>query len=268
MIKQDFILLIFNCEKYRYKALKQKDTWLQQLPPNIIYYHVLGQVQSTNLNQGQSPNLNPNLDQDYIIDEPNKILYVNVADDYNSLPKKVIAAYKAINSIYDFKYIFKTDDDQNVKNTRFFNILMIILKNDANANAIKTHYGGHIVDIKQPEKSTYYRIHPELPKNLILHATRYCSGRFYFLSWEAVQKLIERKNDICNEYFEDYAIGYYLPSNLKNNMLQLDTDKHFNEFLPPLMMTFGHPKVEPNQPFRKVEPNQPFRKVEPNIDQK
>jgi hypothetical protein len=228
MIKQDFILLIFNCEKYRYKALKQKDTWLQQLPPNIIYYHVLG--------QGQSPNLN----QDYIIDEQERVLYVNVADDYNSLPKKVIAAYKAINSIYDFKYIFKTDDDQNVKNTRFFNILMIILKNDinantnananANANAIKTHYGGHIVDIIKPEKSSYYRIHPELPKNLILQATRYCSGRFYFLSWEAVQKLIERENDICNEYFEDYAIGYYLPSNLKNNMLQLDTDKHFNEF--------------------------------------
>ena len=119
MIKQDFILLIFNCEKYRYKALKQKDTWLQQLPPNIIYYHVLGQVQRTNLN--------PDLKQDYIIDEQERVLYVNVGDDYNSLPKKVIAAYKSINSIYDFKYIFKTDDDQNVKNIRFFNILMIIL---------------------------------------------------------------------------------------------------------------------------------------------
>jgi len=235
MIKQDFILLIFNCEKYRHKALKQKDTWLQRLPANIIYYHVLGQVQRTNLNQ------------DYIIDEQERILYVNVADDYNSLPKKVIAAYKAINSIYDFKYIFKTDDDQNVKNTNFFNILMIILKNtNANANANKSHYGGHIVDIKQPIISSYYRIHPELPKNLILQTTTYCSGRFYFLSCEAVQKLLEKETNIQNEYFEDYAIGYYLPSHLKNNMMKLDTDKHFNDFLPPLMMTFGHPKVEPN----------------------
>ena len=229
MIKQDFILLIFNCEKYRYKALKQKDTWLQQLPPNIIYYHVLGQGQES----------------DQKIDEQERVLYVNVADDYNSLPKKVIAAYKAINSIYDFKYIFKTDDDQNVKNTRFFNILMIILKTNANTDT-KSHYGGHIVDIKRPEVSTYYRIHPELPKNLILQSTRYCSGRFYFLSWEAIQKLLERENDIQNEYFEDYAIGYYIPPNLKNNMLQLYTDKHFNDFIPPLMMTFGHPKVEPN----------------------
>jgi hypothetical protein len=211
MIKQDFILLIFNCEKYRYKALKQKDTWLQQLPANIIYYHVLGQ----DLGSGS----------EYTIDEPNKVLYVNTEDDYNSLPKKVIAAYKAINSIYEFKYIFKTDDDQNVTNIRFFNILMNILS-DAKT---KSHYGGHIVDIKKPEFSNYYRIHPELPKNLVLDATRYCSGRFYFLSFEAVQKLIERETNIQNEYFEDYAIGYNLPFNLKNNMMRLDTGKYFND---------------------------------------
>ena len=211
MIKQDFILLIFNCEKYRYKALKQKDTWLQQLPANIIYYHVLGQ--------------DLGLGSEYTIDEPNKVLYVNTEDDYNSLPKKVIAAYKAINSIYEFKYIFKTDDDQNVTNIRFFNILMNILSD----TKTKSHYGGHIVDIKKPEFSNYYRIHPELPKNLVLDATRYCSGRFYFLSFEAVQKLIERETNIQNEYFEDYAIGYNLPFNLKNNMMRLDTGKYFND---------------------------------------
>jgi hypothetical protein len=218
MIKQDFILLIFNCEKYRYKALKQKDTWLQQLPANIIYYHVLGQ------------GLKQDSVSEYIIDEPNKVLYVNTEDDYNSLPKKVIAAYKAINNIYDFKYIFKTDDDQNVTNIRFFNILMNILSDTKNINTkSKSHYGGHIVDIKKPEFSNYYRIHPELPKNLVLDATRYCSGRFYFLSFEAVQKLIERESNIRAEYFEDYAIGYNLPFNLKNNMMRLDTGKYFND---------------------------------------
>ncbi len=222
MIKQDFILLIFNCEKYRYKALKQKDTWLQQLPANIIYYHVLGQGLKQDLDSVS----------DYIIDEPNKVLYVNTEDDYNSLPKKVIAAYKAINSIYEFKYIFKTDDDQNVSNIRFFNILMNVLSDTKNINAksnTKSHYGGHIVDIKKPELSNYYRIHPELPKNLVLDATRYCSGRFYFLSFEAVQKLIERESNIRAEYFEDYAIGYNIPFNLKNNMMRLDTGKYFND---------------------------------------
>jgi hypothetical protein len=227
MINQDFILLIFNCEKYRYKALKQKETWLQQLPPSIIYYHVLGRKQD----QDQESN-EKNKNKDYVINEQERVLYVNTEDDYNSLPKKVIAAYKAINDIFKFKYIFKTDDDQNVSNIRFFNILMNVLSDTKNINAksnTKSHYGGHIVDIKKPELSNYYRIHPELPKNLVLDATRYCSGRFYFLSFEAVQKLIERESNIRAEYFEDYAIGYNLPFNLKNNMMRLDTGKYFND---------------------------------------
>lgn len=223
-ISQDFILLIFNCEKYRYKAQKQRETWLQELPPNIIYYHVIGSKdKDKNLIQ------NKNKIQDYIIDESNHILYVNTEDDYNSLPKKVISAYKAINDVYKFKYIFKTDDDQHVVNIKFFNILMnILLRPIINTNT-KSHYGGHIVDIKKPYKSDYYRIHPELPKNLILQVTKYCSGRFYFLSFEAVIELIEREKYICDEYFEDYAIGYNIPFNLKNNMLQLDTDKYFKD---------------------------------------
>jgi hypothetical protein len=39
---QDYILLILNCNKYREKAITQKNTWLQNIPNNIIYFHVLG----------------------------------------------------------------------------------------------------------------------------------------------------------------------------------------------------------------------------------
>jgi hypothetical protein len=242
MINQDFILLIFNCEKYRYKALKQKETWLQQLPPSIIYYHVLGRKQD----QDQESN-EKNKNKDYVINEQERVLYVNTEDDYNSLPKKVIAAYKAINDIFKFKYIFKTDDDQELTNLRFLNILMNILNN--NNNNTKSHYGGHIVDVKQPYKSDYYRIHPELPKNVILNVTKYCSGRFYFLSWEAIHFLIERITNIQKEYFEDYAIGINLPLKLKNNMLQLDTNKYFKDF----NLSIFAERIS-NQPLRKVEP--------------
>ncbi len=41
-IKQDCILLIMNCEKYRFKAEKQKTIWLPLLPVNILYFHVIG----------------------------------------------------------------------------------------------------------------------------------------------------------------------------------------------------------------------------------
>ena len=39
MMEQDYILLIFNCVKYRFKALKQKETWILDLPKNILYFH-------------------------------------------------------------------------------------------------------------------------------------------------------------------------------------------------------------------------------------
>jgi hypothetical protein len=150
-------------------------------------------------------------------------LYVNTEDDYNSLPKKVIAAYKAVYETYYFKYIFKTDDDQNLINPHFFDIVMNLLEK----SQPKVHYGGKMVDVKVPHISQYYRIHPELPDNLVIQPTKYCSGRFYFLSFESVLNLTTKKEKIDMEYFEDYAIGYHLSPYLKKTMLFINSDKHF-----------------------------------------
>ena len=215
MIDQDYILLILNCFKYRLKALKQKDTWIPNLPKNILYFHVLG---------------DPELTNEYEFSLSKNILYIKVDDDYNSLPKKIIRAYSAINKTYNFKYIFKTDDDQQVTNIKFFSILIHLLNNNYYKPNCRIHYGGRIVDIKQAHTSQYYKIHPELPQNLIVNVTQYCSGRFYFLSNDAVDQLIEKEEDISTEYFEDYAIGLNLSRQLKINMLLLDTDKYFIDF--------------------------------------
>lgn len=158
----DFILLIFNCKKYNYKALKQKETWLKDFSL-MPFFHVIGE---------------PNLDTDYKFDTTNKILYVKVEDDYNSLPKKVIAAYSAVNKEYIFKYIFKTDDDQELVFPKFLNTIQNLLLN--NFNVPKVHYGGYIVNVDKPYLSQYHTIHPELPENIPVLQTRYCSGRFYF----------------------------------------------------------------------------------------
>jgi hypothetical protein len=205
----DFILLIFNCEKYRYKAIKQKETWLKDfiLMP---YFHVIG---------------NSHLDNDYIFDYEDNILYVKVEDDYNSLPKKVISAYSAISKEYTFKYIFKTDDDQYVSNINFFTTIQKLLL----TTTTKINYGGYIINVDKPYLSQYYKIHPELPKNLPILQTRYCSGRFYLLSDLAVQQLLTKIDNIYNEYLEDYAIGLHLNSTLKVNMFNIQTNKYFTD---------------------------------------
>jgi hypothetical protein len=185
----DFILLIFNCKRYEFKALKQKETWLKDfiLMP---YFHVQG---------------DPDLETEYHIDYNTNKLYVKVADDYNSLPKKVIAAYNAINKLFVFKYIFKTDDDQNLSDIKFFTSIQKILLS------------------KEP------KIHPELPSELPVYPTKYCSGRFYLLSDLAIQQVISKKKLVENEFLEDYAIGYYLDPFLKSNVLNIQTNKYFTD---------------------------------------
>ena len=71
----DYILLILNCEKYKYKAENQKETWLKTLPQNIRYYHVIGNEEKCENNE-------------IFIDEDNKVIYTNTKDDYNSCHQK------------------------------------------------------------------------------------------------------------------------------------------------------------------------------------
>lgn len=210
MIEQDFIMLIINCKKYIKKARFQKMTWLKQIPPYLCYYHVIG---------------DDSLETNFRFEHDNNILWVKDTDDYNSLPNKVITAYEAVFETFNFKYIFKTDDDQILVKPNFFNTLTNLLVNKL---PIK-HYGGYIVDINQPQLSEYNRIHPELPKHLPLYVTKYCSGRFYFLSKSAISNLINKREDIIKEFLEDYAIGFYLDNRFKINMLSLATNAFFTD---------------------------------------
>ena len=188
----------------------QKNTWLKNLPSYLQFYHVIGE---------------PNLDTDYRFDNENKILWIKVEDDYNSLPKKVIRAYKAVNETFNYKFIFKTDDDQILVNPNFFNVL----KNLINNENIQYHYGGYIVDVKQNHLSQYHKIHPELPPNLPVLKTKYCNGRFYFLSRPAIENLISKAANIEKEYFEDYAIGFNLDPFFKTNILNMSTSNFFKD---------------------------------------
>ena len=210
MIEQDFVMLIMNCKKYEKKALFQKRTWLKSIPSYLHYYHVIG---------------DETMDTTFKFDEENNILWVKVPDDYNSLPNKVISAYEAIYDTYNFKYIFKTDDDQILVKPTFFDTIIKLITTMIPA----PHYGGYIVDVKTPYLSQYYRLHPELPVNLPLYVTKYCSGRFYFLSKSAISNLINKRENIIKEYLEDYAIGFNLDERFKQNILSIATNIFFND---------------------------------------
>jgi hypothetical protein len=85
-------------------------------------------------------------------------------------------------------------------------------------------YGGKIVNVVADHMSLYWQFHPELPKNVLVKKSQYCNGRFYVLSREAVQSLIPRTADIKKEYFEDYAIGYYMDTRYKFPIFEIPND--------------------------------------------
>lgn len=210
MIEKDIIFLIMNCKKYEKKAYLQKMTWLKEIGASIQYYHVVADY---------------NIEVDYIFDNESNKLIVKTMDDYNSLPKKVIKSYNAVYETFKFKYIFKTDDDQILIKPSFLNTL----KNLLFTTQPTVHYGGFIVDVNQPYLSQYYRIHPELPKEIPILKTKYCSGRFYFLSRSAISSLVNKSEEIGKEYLEDYAIGYNLSDHFKTNMMNIKTNDYFKD---------------------------------------
>ena len=209
-IKQDYLLLIMNCVKYRKKALIQKSDWLQRIPSYLKYYHVIG---------------NEKMEKDFLIDEEERIIWVKAKDDYNSLPSKVIAAFSAIQQTHTFKYIFKSDDSVLLQNDKFFDTIIGVITR----MTPKVHYGGKIVNVEIPYMSKYYLLHPELPKDMIIQSTKYCTGSLYFLSSEAVTNLLSKREGVCKEYLEDYAVGLNLHPFFKKIMLPISTDKYFKE---------------------------------------
>lgn len=203
MIHCDYVLLILNCKSYKHKADLQKELWLSNLPENIRYFHIIGDTESCT-------------DKSYHFDFDNNILYVPTNDDYISLPHKIITALNAVNDTFNYKYIYKTDDDQILIQPDFFNHLNRQLENKNNC-----HYGGFSLRVKT-HVSKYNRVHPCLPDNLVLSETVYCNGRFYLLSKKAVEHLLTNEEKIKTHYIEDHAIGLYLADELKENLL------HFN----------------------------------------
>jgi hypothetical protein len=213
MIDQKYILLILNCYKYKYKADQQIETWLKKLDNNIIYFHVIGDVEKCKVNNDNA---------DYFFDFHNKILYTKTKDDYLSLPHKVITALEAVNNTYNYDYVFKTDDDQELVDDGFFNKMMTTLSTK------NYNYGGRLLNVND-HYSTYYTVHSELPKKLLLRKTSYCSGRFYFLSKAAIINVIGKKEHIKEHVIEDHAIGYYMDDHLKKNTLYFLSDRFFRD---------------------------------------
>ena len=211
MIYTDYVLLILNCKAYKFKAELQKELWLNKLPKSIQYFHIVGDKEQCD-------------GDEYYFDFDNHVLYVATDDDYISLPHKMITALKAVNETFEYRYIFKTDDDQMLLQPNFFSRISGQLIDKPNC-----HYGGFSIEMKT-QICDYNKFHSSLPDNLILRGTIYCNGRFYLLSKEGVEDLLKKKDKIKKLYIEEHGIGLHLNEDLKQEILHFDSKTVFQRY--------------------------------------
>jgi hypothetical protein len=211
------VLIIVNCVRYAHKAERQRRTWIPASglhAPNcpIWYYHVTG---------------DPSLESAFVRRAPHQLV-VRAPDTYAGLPQKMRAAFAAVRALHPrMTLLFKTDDDQCSVVPGFLTKMHYALQQWRERG---THYGGYIIRVPKAHFSTLWRDHPEMPRNLLILPIQYCSGRFYFLSVDAIDALLALQPDpFPQEMIEDYAVGKHLPAEFTANMVSIPTERYFTD---------------------------------------
>jgi hypothetical protein len=194
--------MILNCKKYSNRRHMQLDTWLKNI--TTPYYHVIG---------------DENIATDFEINEDNRIITVKCRDTYEALPKKTYLGVKACISLFPhLQYILKTDDDMKCNINNLYKTIHDIQGYD---------YGGQLIECDTYTSDWHYQyVTDEFKIPFVLQATRYCPGRFYFLSKKACDLLVVNKDWMYKNIFEDYAVGYIMTHN-SLNVLNLDAQSIF-----------------------------------------
>ena len=216
--ENDYILMVASCKKYlKERRIGQIEQFLKnpKIMQGIRYFHL----------EGDSNKFIKTPELKYIIDEKNNIIYTNTKDDYLSLPHKIICGMKAIYENYNFKYIFKTDDDQRLLIDNIFYIL------DKQLKEKKPDYFGKIMNFAKREERWELHKDENYPKGYYVgDGLPMGNGRFYGLSYRNVKDLVRNKYDeIKKEMVEDCAIAKYQKIEYRTNNMYVFNNEIFND---------------------------------------
>jgi hypothetical protein len=171
---------------------EQRKVWEKYSNPNLIYYYFVG---------------DPNIDQDYVVDESNKTVTLRVPDNYESLSKKTrgIIKFYLENFSDSTKGMLKTDDDIEIDPDMIYNMLS---ENSEN------NYYGVVVNVVNYYESTYHWGKCESEywnrTRAIVPQAKYCAGGGYYIRKEIAQLMPERFDIYDAIIFEDVASGILL----------------------------------------------------------
>jgi hypothetical protein len=211
----------------------QREHLLKENNENLIIYYFIG---------------DPLLEEEYQVDEKNNIVYLKVADNYESLPLKTYGAVKfALDNFSDQIYgLLKTDDDIELDLTKIYKYLQ---------DHKEVPYCGITTKITDPNNLSYWHMgkceSDELnrtPHRVPL--AEYCAGGGYYLNLDSMKKIVDSRHMYDGMIFEDATTGYVLNS---YGIYPLTVDLTINGFkwdgiAPPVFSSSVNKNVPPGIP--------------------
>jgi len=184
-----YFLLILSHKKSTHRD-SQRAKILSQNNGKFIFYYFLG---------------DPNLDKDYVIDEPNNIVYLKVPDNYESLSLKTYNAIKFISENYpQIEGIFKTDDDIDLDIDKLYKLVTENNKLD--------YYGEYCDATAQSSDYHFGKCEGDLINHTRIYIpdVKYCAGGGYYVSNRVINTILKYKYIYEGIIFEDVATGVAL----------------------------------------------------------
>ena len=187
-IKVDVIFIIFSSPGNELRRNAIRNTWLKEIPDNALCLFAIGKV-DTQYEQS--------LDVENY--SHNDLLLLDFVDEYASLTQKLLRSIHHVVQKYDFKYLFKGDDDTYIHLKPFLSLL--------SRQSRRRLYWGYFVGnarVKAKgkwEENSWFLCDRYLP---------YARGGGYVISYD-IANFISVNRDLLDSYLsEDVSMGVWL----------------------------------------------------------
>ena len=182
-------LIILTCEKYKVERMEKHKKQLENCNFNYRYF-----IGNTNIR---------------VPIDTGEIVYLPCGDNYEDLPDKTYESLKWVTNNYkSIDYIFKTDDDIELKFNNIYKLFQKLM-----VKGINYAGNGNIIKEEIETKNHFGKCKNKKlnKKKFILKKCIYNSGGLYFLSKLSIDILLKNFNNPKYNYiYEDYKVGLIL----------------------------------------------------------
>ena len=207
-----YVMCILNCKKYAFKRQAQLETWIPDLPKYIHYFHIIGI---------------PDLPTQQKYDFKEHILYVKVADNYESLAIKMYLTFEFIDKVMKANLgivgCFKTDDDIQTNVGALCRILHTSQRLDyAGLVMINNGHSTYGYDVVENRAA--------LPPNgHVMNTSYFCQGSAYYVSRKSIEIISKSGAAYDGIMHEDIACSLALKNKVQVNSVNIQSSDTYRE---------------------------------------